>query len=814
MKYFFAFFLVFLSLNVTFAQSSIKLYEGIPMGQELLYQHKQMLSGMLSPYHTDTKTMKTTASATHERVIAQSTFDADSSAITDSVNLKYSTTRTSTYDYNMMFYAYNYPYNTTPMFQYNGFFTKPQVLFDTFSHWTIDPVSLAYGFFEQTSSVYDTNNNLTNFYDLYADSAFFQNMSFVNNFNTANTITAGYWFNLSAGVADSTEKQFFTYNTSGQITEDSTYLDVSGSWYIVSKSYYSYSSSGDLTQIDCYANLTDTTFTKPLQEQLQYINTYDASHRLLTVLTSFSDSTALIPYIQDTFTYSGSLTYYNSWVEYELDTIHKYWTPYTYVTKHINSSSLPDTVYNEVWDSSANAWEPASKEAVLYNSYNDPHKLLTYSWSGTSYTSSPAFLTTYYYQSYLDSGICAPALSDSVTNALCNGAPDASIILTVTGGADTATYLWSGPGGFSATTQNLYSVKAGTYTVIATVVSFGCSDTLTANIMEPPPIILTSSFTPTTICTDDTLNFMAAATGGTGTISYLWKGPSSFFSILPNPSIYPATVANSGSYIVYAADSNGCLDSAITLITVHDTPIVSLGADTAICTGISLVLNAGNPGDSYVWNTGVYTQTTDVNVTGVYSVVVTSSFGCVGSGSIQVTVDTLPGADSILITEIAGNTFNFSAVNPVFVTSYLWTFGDGSVSKTASPTHTYSDTGTFSVFLILTNSCGATKFIHTYIKVTTLSTNLASVSSRQNILIYPNPATNEITLQSNTNQTSTISIKLNNVTGQVVFMKNINLQNGLAHISLNTLMPGVYYITVEDENGIILQEQSIIKQGK
>lgn len=55
-------------------------------------------------------------------------------------------------------------------------------------------------------------------------------------------------------------------------------------------------------------------------------------------------------------------------------------------------------------------------------------------------------------------------------------------------------------------------------------------------------------------------------------------------------------------------------------------------------------------------------------------------------------------------------------------TSYQWTFGDGQTSTQSSPTHTYTNTGTYSITLITTNAFGSDTLIRpNYITVTQLT---------------------------------------------------------------------------------------------
>jgi len=60
---------------------------------------------------------------------------------------------------------------------------------------------------------------------------------------------------------------------------------------------------------------------------------------------------------------------------------------------------------------------------------------------------------------------------------------------------------------------------------------------------------------------------------------------------------------------------------------VYNIPQVDLGNDTAIMQGEQLLLDAGNPGSHYLWNTGDTTQTILVSMAGTYSVTVSNPCG-------------------------------------------------------------------------------------------------------------------------------------------------------------------------------------------
>ncbi len=66
---------------------------------------------------------------------------------------------------------------------------------------------------------------------------------------------------------------------------------------------------------------------------------------------------------------------------------------------------------------------------------------------------------------------------------------------------------------------------------------------------------------------------------------------------------------------------------------------VELGNDTTIVAPASLQLDAGNPGNTYLWNTGETTRTIRVDTGGIYYVTVIGAHNCTLSDTIHVTLD-------------------------------------------------------------------------------------------------------------------------------------------------------------------------------
>ena len=113
-------------------------------------------------------------------------------------------------------------------------------------------------------------------------------------------------------------------------------------------------------------------------------------------------------------------------------------------------------------------------------------------------------------------GQCAGQLTQ--VNVSCNGGSDGSIDLRVLFGTAPYTYSWSGPFGFTASSEDVSGLLPGAYNITVTD-NNGCSFGLNATITEPQPISLNpvvSNFVcnqPGSVCVD------ANPTGGTAPYS-------------------------------------------------------------------------------------------------------------------------------------------------------------------------------------------------------------------------------------------------------------------------------------------------------
>jgi hypothetical protein len=128
---------------------------------------------------------------------------------------------------------------------------------------------------------------------------------------------------------------------------------------------------------------------------------------------------------------------------------------------------------------------------------------------------------------------------------------------------------------------------------------------------------------------------------------------------------------------------------------------------------------------------------------------------------------------------------------------YLWDFGDGSTSNEFQPNHTYALSGRYTLTLFA-SKCGRTDTLITDVDVNTLQSN--------QVICYPNPASTNFTIQTNSLLEGKIYC-LYNIDGKLV--KRGKLNTNYTILQVVHLPAGVYVLKIEDNESNPI---SIIKQ--
>lgn len=149
--------------------------------------------------------------------------------------------------------------------------------------------------------------------------------------------------------------------------------------------------------------------------------------------------------------------------------------------------------------------------------------------------------------------------------------------------------------------------------------------------------------------------------------SYLWDLGDGFTTNAINPI---HTYQAAGLYNVsLTVELNGVTETYAQTVTVVDNDLmIDLGMDTVRCVGEIFTYDAGAGGSSYFWNTGEFTQSINVDTTGIYSVaVVSAATGCVNYDYVQVVTyeDTNIFRNQWYFGENAGIDFNPPATSAI-----------------------------------------------------------------------------------------------------------------------------------------------------
>lgn len=314
--------------------------------------------------------------------------------------------------------------------------------------------------------------------------------------------------------------------------------------------------------------------------------------------------------------------------------------------------------------------------------------------SGTGTITTPASETS----GITGLGVGANVFQWTISNAPCPSSSDQVTITNTGGGAPAA----AGPDQSICSSSailagNIPSFGTGTWTLVSGTGTITTPSSATSGItglgigvavfewtISNPPCPSTSdqiSITntgggPTVTITSQTDvscyggnngSTTASATGGTGSLSYLWT-----------PTGGASASANNlaaGTYTISVTDGNGCVGIETVALTQPDSMSVTVSTTPTGCgssDGTATVAAMGGTGSlTYLWSNGsTLTQISNLS-SQTYSVTITDSLGCTATGSGSVSTTGGPtasaGAD---VTISSGSSIQLAASGGV---SYFWT---------------------------------------------------------------------------------------------------------------------------------------------
>ncbi len=321
-------------------------------------------------------------------------------------------------------------------------------------------------------------------------------------------------------------------------------------------------------------------------------------------------------------------------------------------------------------------------------------------------------------------GVTQPPHIDNVnyTGVTCYGYDDGSAEIYVSGGTSPYNYLWSPNVGSD---WSNYSLQAGVYSVTIEDAD-GCRLYTNIPISTPEPVEIYTAG-DRTICIGDSVVISATAGGGNAPYYFTWQNLGQGSSFFVSPVI-------TTDYYAFATDVNGCV-SANGMVHIEVNPPLNLVAITpaSICQGnvATIVANAMGGDGNYVfyWSTGLITTDNSIQVSPEvsteYSVWVQDGCGT-PADTATVLVNVAPGPE-IHVTKTpykgcAPLTVEFDNNTSVLTYTYDWDFGDptsgaSNWSDLKRPTHTFEESGTYTITVDVTTNLGCTQTGSTIILV-------------------------------------------------------------------------------------------------
>lgn len=372
-----------------------------------------------------------------------------------------------------------------------------------------------------------------------------------------------------------------------------------------------------------------------------------------------------------------------------------------------------------------------------------------------------------------------PVITTSGQTTFCNGGSD-----TLTTGSFVA-YHWNN----GVTSQSIRVTTSGDYIVTVTDAN-GCTATVAENInviQNPTPTVNPSGTIK--LCDGQSLTLLSS-----NGIVYSWNNGSSTQDLIVNQT---------GTYIVTVYYGVNCsATSSPVNVNVFPIPVATISSaptNPILCSGDSLMLttNSSEP-LTYLWNGGATTQSIWADTAGTFIVNVTDTNACHSTSSITVSAYTNPVASFTFSNFITTTSFTNTSANS---TDYFWYFGDGNVSNHSNPTHIYSQVGTYTVKLIVTNPCGTDSVIHT---IVVTGVNTLNAPSSGTFSTYPNPAQDQLTILFNSAKESVYSIELMDITGRIITQSAITstIGDNQYMMNLTSIAKGVYMLSLKTGDSI------------
>lgn len=372
----------------------------------------------------------------------------------------------------------------------------------------------------------------------------------------------------------------------------------------------------------------------------------------------------------------------------------------------------------------------------------------------------------------------------SATGANCNGGTG-SASANATGGITPYTFLWNDMA--AQTTSTATNLAAGNYSVIVTDGN-GCQSTQDVTVSQPSAITATTSSNSAT-CGQNDGTATVAATGGTGSYTYLWNN---------GQTTATANTLNAGSYNVTVTDANNC--SSNFMVNVSNAAGPTLTASTVnnvSCNGLtdgiaSASATGGTGALSYLWSNGQTTTSATGLGAGSYTVTVTDANGCQSTETVTISEPSAVSISSSVTDVQMGNdgAIDVTASGGTPPYGYLWD-NDGTGNTSTNEDLTNLPGGVYNV--TVTDQNGCTESVQVIVGS---SVAVAEIDDLR-IEVYPNPSNGMIMIRSIGDAGAQITVF--DLNGKQVLAQQST--SDPETIYLDALSSGVYILNVRTTKG-------------
>ena len=377
-----------------------------------------------------------------------------------------------------------------------------------------------------------------------------------------------------------------------------------------------------------------------------------------------------------------------------------------------------------------------------------------------------------------NSGSPTTFLSNQV-DVTCNGGNDGLLDITVSGGTPPYAYSWSS----GAITEDIAALTAGSYTLTVSDVN-NCIRTFTYSINQPSAITSSGAVSNVLCNGGSTGSVDLTASGGTGTLNYLWSNGA---------SVQDPTGLISGTYTVTISDANACtvLNSfSVTEPLPLSANVASTQSGCGVATGTASVTASGATSPySYLWSNGALTVSISNIAAGVYTVTVSDANACTAVRSVTVVSANAPQITSAITDSVNCNGGSDGSVD-IAVSSgtppYAYTWSNGvSVQDLTGVV-----AGTYLVTVTDANNCSVS----------------ASYSIGQPAVLVLSGIVGDVNCFGGSN--GSIDLSASGGTGAYSYLWS----NGAVTQDRSSLAAGLYTVTVSDANACTAQSTFTVVQ--